>query len=205
MKNLKRYLSAWLLFCSLSAFASSPAEQLDQLLSNFHAMSANFVQRTAVKNGAGKSSSGKMALKRPGKFRWEITKPNHQVIIADDQYLWIYDVDLEQATRKDINKDTSNSAILLSGSTRAIEQRFIIANFETRGDSRIFQLKPKSSQDMFQQVDLIFTNGNLSAMSVIDNLGQRNTFSFTNVKINPSLGSNLFQFTAPRGVDVVKE
>jgi outer membrane lipoprotein carrier protein len=167
-------------------------------------MSATFAQKTIVKNGVTKSSSGTMALKRPGKFRWEITQPNHQIIVADGQYLWIYDVDLEQATRRNLN-DANSPAILLSGSTAALEDRFNVENLETKGTKKIFHLKPKTEQDMFQNVDIQFNNGKLAQMSVFDNLGQKNIFYFNNVKINPSLSSSLFQFKAPTGVDLIKE
>jgi outer membrane lipoprotein carrier protein len=205
MKQLKYYLSFFLLIFSFNILAATPFEQLDTLLSNFHAMSANFAQKTVVKNGVTKSSAGTMALKRPGKFRWEITQPNHQIVIADGRYLWIYDVDLEQATKRDLSKDSNSPALLLSGSTSALEQRFEIENFQTKGSKKTFQLKPKSDQDMFQKVMIVFDNDQLSQMSVIDSLGQKNIFSFSGVKINPTLSATLFQFHPPKGVDVIQD
>lgn len=205
MKLLKSCFSFFVLFFSYTVLASTPAEQLNTLLSNFHSMSSNFSQKTMVKSGVTKSSAGTMALQRPGKFRWEITNPNHQVIIADGRYLWIYDVDLEQASKKDLNKDSNSPAILLSGSTKAIEQRFTINDFENKGNTTTFHLKPKTDQDMFQRVDIVFKNNVLNQMAVIDNLGQKNVFSFADVKINPSLSAALFKFKAPSGVDIIKD
>jgi len=167
-------------------------------------MSAHFNQTSYVKKQPAKNASGHMALQRPGKFRWEITQPNRQIIIADGQYLWIYDVDLEQATRQSLNKDVHSPAILLSGSSQAIEQRFTLIHSERKGQNSIFQLKPKNNQDLVQQVELKFTHDKLSEMSVMDSLGQKNTFQFTDVKLNPSLPNSLFQFKAPKGVDIIK-
>ncbi len=205
MKQFKYFLSFLLLIFCINTLAATPSEQLNTLLSNFHAMSANFSQKTVVKNGVTKSSVGTMALKRPGKFRWEITQPNHQIIVADGQYLWIYDVDLEQATKRDLSKDSNSPALLLSGSTSALEERFGIENYQVKGKKKTFQLKPKTDQDMFQKVVIVFDNEQLSQMSVSDNLGQKNIFSFSNVKINPALSATLFQFHPPQGVDVIKD
>jgi outer membrane lipoprotein carrier protein len=205
MKKIRYILGLFLVIFVSTTLANTPSQQLDELLSNFHAMRADFQQKTLVKNGVSKASSGNMALKRPGKFRWEITQPNHQLIVADGQYLWVYDVDLEQASRKNLTKDTNSPAILLSGSSHAIEQRFTIIDFQTEGNRSIFKLKPKANQDMFQRVDLEFTDRKLSKMAVIDNLGQKNIFNFSSVEINPNLSNALFQFHAPHGVDVIKE
>ncbi|MBA2655152.1 MAG: outer membrane lipoprotein chaperone LolA [Gammaproteobacteria bacterium] len=202
MQKIKGFLLGVILFSS-SAMADTASQQLDKFLSNFHSMSANFQQTSIIKKSTAKKSIGTMALERPGKFRWEITSPNRQVIIADGKYLWIYDVDLEQATKQSLGKDAHSPAILLSGSTAALEERFNIIDSKQEGSKVIFNLKPKRSQDMVQRVELVFENDKLHQMSVIDNLGQKNIFTFSNVKINPSLATSLFQFHAPKGVDII--
>ena len=35
---------------------------------------------------------------RPGRFRWETSDPYQQTVIANGDTLWIYDVDLKQAS-----------------------------------------------------------------------------------------------------------
>jgi outer membrane lipoprotein carrier protein len=204
MKQLKWLLVMALTLTSWSIFAQNPSEQLNQLLSNFQSMTATFEQKVIVKKGKAKNSSGTMALQRPGKFRWEISEPNHQVIVADGKYLWIYDVDLEQATKQSLTKDANSPALLLSGSSAAIQERFSIEDSKEVGDKLVFKLKPKGKQDMLQSVELEFTNKKLSEMSVIDHLGQRNVFHFSNVMLNPNVANKLFQFHAPRNVDVIQ-
>ena len=41
-----------------------------------------------------------MALERPGRFRWQTKEPMEQLVVADGQKMWVYDVDLEQVTVK---------------------------------------------------------------------------------------------------------
>ena len=205
MKLIKTYLIFFFFFASCTALADSSFQQLDSFLSTFKSMSANFSQTAIVRKGVGKKSSGTMALQRPGKFRWETTSPNRQVIIADGKYLWFYDVDLEQATKHSLTKDAHSPAILLSGTTAALEQRFTMIDAKTEGSKTIFRLKPKQDRDMFQEVVLQFAGKKLSQMAVVDNLGQKTIFSFSNVVLNPKLSSALFQFRAPKGVDVIKE
>jgi outer membrane lipoprotein carrier protein len=204
MKQIKSCFTLLLLLFSATALTQTPTEQLDSLLSSFKTMNANFQQTAIVKKGANKTSSGRMALQRPGKFRWEITSPNHQLIIADGKYLWIYDVDLEQASKQRLTKDAHSPAILLSGSSEALRQRFLLQSASTHGESTIFQLQPKDNQDLVRNIELQFVNNKLSQMSVIDNLGQKNIFYFSNVAVNSTLPSSLFVFHPPKGVDVIQ-
>ena len=189
---------------SFTAFSQTPMQQLEEYLSNFHTMSANFQQTILAKKGQEKNSSGQMALQRPGKFHWEIVKPNHQIIIADGNNLWIYDIDLEQATKQRLDKGTNSPASLLSGEVKALQSRFIVTSMRQVGDATTFQLKPKSTHDMIQWIELHFVNKELQKMSVLDNLGQKSIFKFSQIKINTPLSPSLFKFHAPQNVDVIQ-
>jgi hypothetical protein len=39
-------------------------------------------------------------FQRPGKFRFNYTKPFEQLIVADGKTLWLYDADLNQVTQR---------------------------------------------------------------------------------------------------------
>ena len=60
------------------------SSDLASLLNNIHSMRATFIQTTYDNyNKPIQKSYGRMALQRPGKFRWEVTKPIPQIIIAN--------------------------------------------------------------------------------------------------------------------------
>jgi outer membrane lipoprotein carrier protein len=175
-------------------FAATPQAQLAQLLSNFNSMQANFVQSTATQK-----TTGQMAMQRPGKFRWQVQKPSQQLIIADGSTLWIYDADLQQATKQKLNYQRSdNPAMLLSGSVENLQKNFIITKA-----AEWFTLKPRSKHGMFQNIQLLFINGKLKIMYIIDNLGQHSVIKFSKVRINLKINPDLFKFKPGRGVDVV--
>lgn len=177
-------------------FAATPAEQLTDILNGFSSMQADFSHQ---------GSSGKMALQKPGKFRWEVQSPDKQLIIADGKNIWIYDVDLEQViVRKIDSRHSNNPAMLLSGSVRQLANDFLISKINKPGGDW-FALKPKGKNTMFQEVQLEFVENKLISMLVIDNLGQKNLFAFKNVKINRKLSRSLFKFVPPKGVDVIRE
>ena len=81
------------------------AKRLNDLLKNTKSMTASFTQTTKGASGGKLSAQngtfkGTMQVERPSKFRWNITSPSEQLIVANGSTLWIYDKDLEQATSK---------------------------------------------------------------------------------------------------------
>lgn len=189
---------------TISANASA-STTLTSILQNIQTMQADFQQ--TIQDGRGNTmqqSQGKMDLQRPGLFRWETTQPNQQLIIADSQFIWIYDKDLQQVTKQKQISSTNAPGLLLSDSVSHLAQRFNIRNLATTdNNTQQFILTPKASQDLFKSVQLTFSNGILQQMILHDNLGQITQISFTDVNNNINLSHRLFQFIPPAGVDVV--
>lgn len=195
---------------SLASETTSSAAELVQLLNSTQSMQADFAQFAVKQGNRGQSGvstiTGKMALDRPGKFRWEILQPNKQLIVAAKNIVWIYDADLAQVTKRKIDyRQPGNPAMLLSGSTATIQKMFIIKKLpSTNDDSGVwFKLQPRTETNLYQWIKLHFRAGQLVAMVIADNLGQQSKIQFSKILINKQLPSSLFNFTVPKGVDVI--
>ncbi len=178
-------------------------DDLAQYLASFHTMTANFVQTIYDANHQiMQKNIGSMAISRPGRFRWQVKQPNSQLLIADGNYLWIYDMDLSQATRQKLDKNKMTSpASLLSGSLTDLKSRFKVTHIKSGADT--FKLEPKKSEDLFESIELSFGQGKLNRMQLMDNLGSSSLFEFANVVMNPTIDTVFFQFKPPKGVDVI--
>lgn len=176
-------------------------------LTKLNTMQANFQQTSYDSTGKVlQQSSGTMAMARPGKFRWQSLTPNNQLIIADGRYIWVYDADLQQATRQtqQQNTPTFNPASLLSGSIASLQQQFSVKQ-TTQDNHQVFQLTPHNKNGFFQRIELFFQQEQLTKMQMTDNLGQSSVFTFSNVKLNSTLDQGLFQFKAPKGTDIIAQ
>lgn len=204
MKKLLLILSLCFGMLCQSSFAQAGNENFEKALANLHSMKSNFQQ--VLYDESGKiiqKSQGTMAIERPGKFRWYTHQPMRQLIVANDDKLWVYDLDLEQVTGQNINKsDDSAPAVLLSGSMDTIKQRFSIQEQHKKNvDS--FKLTPYGENNTFQWVELSFQNNKLNSMRFKDNLGQITDLKFSQIKVNSDLNKKLFVFKPPRGVDFI--
>lgn len=202
MKKVSLFI---LLIWSQSLFSSTAGDILQAKLNAIRTMSATFSQVVTAKKRQISSSKGTMALARPGKFRWDTKTPMPQLIVADGNKLWVYDVDLEQVTVKKQEKGVGGTAALfLSGYDDIVARDFEVTQMK-KGEKDYFDLHAKSTKANFQQLKLIFVGEILSGMELYDQLGQRTDIKLTNIKNNPQLAENLFRFKTPKGVDVVEQ
>ena len=190
---------------STSLFSQTNGELLQNKLNAIRSMTAEFKQVVKAKQRKVSSSAGTMALERPGRFRWQTKTPMEQLVIADGQKMWVYDVDLEQVSVKKQEKSLGGTAALfLSGYDNNVAKDFEVTE-QTQGTTMIFDLKSKSAKANFQRIKLIFNAENLTGLEFYDQLGQVTSVTLGQIKLNPQLASKLFQFKPPKGVDVVQQ
>ena len=178
------------------------AQRLNKLLSNTKSMTANFTQTT--KGASNGTFKGSMSVQRPNNFRWETTSPSEQLIVANGSSLWIFDKDLEQATKQSVDNQVGNTpALLLSGDPSKIDKNFKIT--QPYSTKNYYVLYPKSNSASFKNLSVSFSGGKPVMMVLNDKLGQKTSINFSNIKMNPTINSSLFKFTPPKGVDVINQ
>lgn len=187
------------------ALSQTSGELLQNKLNAISTMTANFNQIVKAKKKEVSRSSGTMALQRPGRFRWNTAEPMQQLIVADGQKMWIYDLELEQVTVKKQEKGLGGTAALfLSGYDNQVTKDFDVTEKED-GKLLVFDLKAKAAKENFQRIKLLFNKEQLVGLELYDQLGQITHVTMSQIKMNKPLAAKLFQFKPPKGVDVVRQ
>jgi outer membrane lipoprotein carrier protein len=193
---------------------------LNGLLAKVSSLQANFNQTTKATASAkprapqkqlglksshlGQTFSGVMQVKRQGLFRWETISPMKQLIVTSGKTVWIYDPDLQQATRQTLDAQMSNTpALLLSGNAAQIMKSYKV----TQPNSAIpnFVLYPRAKDGVFESLAIRFEANVPVQMVLSDSLGQQTTVNFTDIKVNPAIASSQFEFVPPKGADVIDQ
>lgn len=192
-------------FLTCFAWANTPVENVQAKLQAIRSMQADFIQIVTAGKREISQSTGKMALQRLGKFRWQTESPMKQLVIADGQCLWVYDVELEQVTvKKQENSFDETAGLFLSGYNDRLTHDFFVTA-KINGQNTSYELKAKAKKANFQKVKLTFKRDVLTTMELYDQLGQHTLVKLINIKNNPHLATKLFQFKPPKGVDVVQQ
>jgi len=197
-----RVLFLVLCLCSVTARGDEAAlASLSAILDGIQRLQGNFVQHQYDIDGAELAvSSGSFKLLRPGYFAWDIQAPDSQLVIAEPEYIWHHDRDLDTVTRRPANGDASLSPLqVLGGEEGALEENYTVEAGEGTGQ---FILSPRVPAAGFTALTLGFAQGQLQQLSFVDNLGQRVDIHLQDLDDSSGLSSTDFAFTPPPGADL---
>lgn len=196
-------LSAWVLTPCAAAHAGG-VERLQAFLVNTQSLRADFVQTVLPRSGRAQlSSSGRIALQRPGKFRWQIEKPFPQLMVGDGQKIWLYDPDLKQATHRKMDQAIGSTPAALLAGGRSWQKAFSLKELGEQEGLEWVEATPKNTDSGFTRIKLGFAGMELRVLETQDHFGQTTRLNFLRIEQNPNLPSDLFKFTPPAGVDVL--
>ncbi len=195
------------ILCGLVFNQAATATALDKLrgfLNDTKTARAQFTQTVVDKNGKTmQQSSGSLSLSRPGKFRWSYDKPYQQLLVGDGQKVWIYDPDLNQVTVKKLDQALGNTPALLLAGGVGIEQAFELKELPLSEGLSWIEAIPRNREGSFAAIQLGFNGSTLVKMKLKDNFGQTSLLNLMQFERNPPLDSAQFQFTPPKGADVI--
>jgi outer membrane lipoprotein carrier protein len=205
---MKRIVPAFfivLLLFALPALAADTARaRLDAFAHDLHALSGHFSQSLTDANGRrGDSSEGTLALQEPREFRWQVTSPYKQLIVADGSRVWMYDPELEQVTVRAQSTEEAQSPLTVLTDMSQLDKDFKVTELGQRDGLQWFRLAPVEGGQQFEAAELGFDSTGLRRMTFTDKLGNRTDIRFSDWQRNPQLPGDTFNFTPPPGADVI--
>jgi outer membrane lipoprotein carrier protein len=148
-------------------------------------------------------SSGKLAIARPGRFRWEVVAPFEQLLVADGEQVWLYDPDLAQVTVRRLGDALGGTPAGLLAGDGTVEAAFSLRAAGERDGLQWAEATPKEADGGFARLRFGFAGSELRTMELQDHFGQLTVIAFRKLRRNPRLPAGLFRFQPPAGVDVV--
>jgi outer membrane lipoprotein carrier protein len=197
---------------AFDACADSAHDALKHFTDGVQTFEAHFDQvQTDDKNRVTARSSGHFWLERPaaggtGKFRWAYEKPYTQATICDGAKLWAFDPDLNQVTVRDAKQALAGTPAELLSQKTALTTAFNVQDAGSSGDDRSVNLTPKSKNSDFKTIELTLDkDGAPVKMRFADQIGGHSEVSFTEVHTNAKIDPAQFQFTPPKGAEIVND
>jgi outer membrane lipoprotein carrier protein len=208
-----------LIFAFLSLAATAHAETAEQLANRVQGVydkvpsyMADFQQESILKaTGQSSAAKGKVAFKKPGKMRWDYESPVSQAIISDGKTLWIYQPNDRQVLVSNAEKFLKNRASItfLAGKGKLTEEFNVKLGKapEAGVPGTVLELIPKQPDASVSRVLLIVDpkTALVTETWVYDFLNNATRVRFTNAETGRKLNDALFVFTAPPGIDVIKQ
>lgn len=186
--------------------AGDGMQRLESFLEQVHSMRADF--RQEVRDGEEQlieQAEGRVLLARPGRFRWDYERPHERVVMADGERLWLYEADLDQVTVRTLGDAMGETPAALLTGDRSVLERFELVDSWKSGGLAWVRLRPRAADADFAAVAVAFAGEQPAELVLDDRLGQQTHLSFSQVRLNVSIGADSFRFVVPEGADVIEE
>ena len=199
-----KFLLILLVLIPLQLTAQTNEQVLHDILQSLQTLEADFYQQVVDAEGEIiQEAKGRFELKRPGKFRWEYDPPYSQHIIADGKNLWMFDIELAQATVQPLDEALGNAPIILLTDTKPLTEDFEIREMPDAFGLSWIALAPRIQDTEFYRVEIGMDGNLIREMKLHDHFDQQTIIRFSNMLTNENLPDSLFIFSIPQGVDVI--
>jgi outer membrane lipoprotein carrier protein len=151
--------------------------------------------------------SGKVYIKKPGKMRWEYVSPEKKLFVSDGSTMFMYFPADKQVMKNPVpQQDEATSAVQFLMGRGDVTRDFTVRYAEAADPSvYVLRLDPRTRQAEYDWLQVAADRESLQFRSLAagDAQGGRSTFDFANFKENVGLPDKMFQFSIPRGTEVI--
>jgi len=180
---------------------------LQQRYESTRTLVAKFNQEVESPTLAGKlTSSGTVSFEKPNRMRWDYAPPDRQTIISDGDTLWIYQPDDKQVLKAPLREafQATTPVTFLAGLGH-VDRDFTPTLESSTGDHWVIRLAPREDRGVGTLVLVARKrDATIEEARITDPLGTTTRLALTDQQRNEPLGADLFRFTPPPGVDVVR-
>ena len=181
------------------------AARIDHHYNSLWSLEVDFTQEYAGM-GMNRREAGVLLLKKPGRMRWNYSKPTGKLFVLDGHYAYFYSPGDSTAQRVPVKEldDLRSPLRLLLGHTKLAKELTGLAIDSNGNGSYTLTGIPRGLEKRVASFAVTATaEGVIQSMRIEETDGVRTTFVFSNEKPNVPAPDSEFVFTPPTGVHVV--
>ena len=182
--------------------AEALAQSLQQQYDKVRDFKASFVQTTqgAVLKVKSKGE-GTVAVKKPGKMRWEYTKPEKQLIVSDGVRIYDYDPVTKELNVANLPPDEQapTATLFLAGKGNILRD-FKVSKVESPiAGTLALRLDPRKVDPDYEYLVVAFdTSYQIRGLMTRDRQRGESTIVFSDIKPNTNIPDKTFEFVQPK-------
>jgi outer membrane lipoprotein carrier protein len=154
---------------------------------------------------------GTVAIRKPGRMRWDYESPEKKQFIADGTRMYFY-VPADKQVRVSPMPEAGRvptPILFLAGRGDLLRDFSVeeVAPPQGATGTRALRLRPVRREQEYETLTLVVDSASMSwrQLIVVDGQGGTSTFTFTNLRENVGVPDSRFVFSMPKGVDVVTQ
>lgn len=168
-----------------------------------HSYQGGVLRKTATEKGS-------LLVKKPGKMRWTYKTPEEKLFVSNGVKMYSYVPLDNQVIVTDVpQEDEATSSILFLAGKGNLTRDFSASygeELEAPAGSSVLKLVPHKPDREYQSITIVLdARLRILMLVTLDAQGGRSAFAFSNFKENLGLSDKEFNFTIPRGADVITD
>jgi outer membrane lipoprotein carrier protein len=193
---------------SLSAKDSAHdlAQRVDRHYNQLHSLKAGFVE-SYDGLGIARTESGTLLLLKPGRMKWDYSRPAGKLFLLDGKYAWFYakgDPQVQRIAAKELD-DLRSPLRFLLGHTELEKELNGVTLTPAANGHFVLSGQPKGQEKRVTRLSLTVTaDGTILGIEIEETDGALTRFTFSGEVPNAPLAPDTFRFTPPAGVPVVE-
>ncbi|SFV83228.1 Outer membrane lipoprotein carrier protein LolA [hydrothermal vent metagenome] len=178
--------------------ALSANHQFSDFFNSLESLKANFTQTTySDTHSLLSTTSGTLTFKRPQQLRWHTAQPNEQILLLNNDELWLVDTELEQASLQQIQDLSQTPLYWLINKPSTLQNLPIFSHQENHIDWY-------TTNTLTQVLKFGFKDDLLHAISLKNELEQTVLIVFDQIDTKPNIEHGAFELRIDSGFDVIR-
>ncbi|MBS1803328.1 MAG: outer membrane lipoprotein chaperone LolA [Acidobacteria bacterium] len=198
------------LFLCLSTPAQQPsthdlAQRVDRHYNQLKSLKAEFTE-SYEGLGRTRTESGTLLLQKPGRMRWDYSRPAGKLFLLDGKYAWFYskgDPQIQRIEAKKLDDLRSPLRFLLGHTQLEKEIDHLTAAPSANGNFTLTGIPHKQEQRIQRLALTVTADGVILGIEIQETDGAITRFAFSGEQPNAAIPPNTFRFTPPAGVPIV--
>lgn len=199
-----------LAFVSFQVHAQQPtthdlAQRVDRHYNQLKSLKAQFTE-SYEGLGRTRTETGTLLLQKPGRMRWDYSRPAGKLFLLDGKYAWFYSKGDPQVQRIEAKKldDLRSPLRFLLGHTQLEKEIDHLAASPASGGNFTLAGIPHNQEKRIQRLTLTVTpDGTITGIEIQETDGAITRFVFTGEQPNTPIPPGTFRFTPPPGIPVI--
>ena len=190
-----------LILFSLLLVQASLASDIEMI--NFDSMSASFVQTSYQKDIRNNISKGYLVVKRPHQMLWHIEEPTERVIIFERGLISIYDPDLNQVIKTNIDQyKDANWLRILMGESEINESHQ--QNIEDFYSYKLIKFRPLNNDPLGNMIIIKIKEELIDTIEIMQSENERIQIKLEEIDINMNINDGFFVDLIPDDAEVIE-
>ena len=179
-----------------TALASN--HKFSDFFNSLESLKANFTQTTySDTHSLLSSASGTLTFGRPQQLHWHTTQPNEQILLLNNDELWLVDAELEQASLQKIQDLSKTPLYWLINKPSSLQHLPIFSHQENQVDWY-------TANTSTQALKFGFKDNLLHAISLKNELEQTVLINFDQLVVNPEINPEIFVLELNPNFDIIR-